>query len=256
MNPASTTEPRRAGPFILEDELEEEERIEALPPTNDLTVPSKVLSPLAEISPNAPQRSPARQRYEQCHTAHAQDDEPPDKPKSIENHVASTTNHELNEYNEDLHAKVSDLVALVASRGVSRTTSAEAPPKRKHRPLGRNTSWVSNPSASTKSERNSPVRDLQKSQSGDASSNADGFNLSRNVQQIEPPSTQLGYDMDDMDDPHRRLMNEKLGCTLPTHAPAGKRVASVGTVTDNDFTMSKGPRVVRKSRQRKELPWP
>jgi hypothetical protein len=216
---------------------------------DEVALPPKRPSPLSEISPNASQRSVSRQKHMQDSKAQGQDLEPPDRPISVEEHGAEFTNHDRNESNENIYAGVSDLAALVASRGVSRTASAELP-KRKHRPLGRNASWISNPSASTKSERNSPARELQRSQPIEADSNADGFTGSRNLHE-EPLGTQLGYDMEDMDESHRRQMSEKFGCTILGQAPAGKRVASVGTVKDNDYAASNGTRVVRRSRQRR-----
>jgi hypothetical protein len=243
--------PRRAGPFILEDERDQEDDPEdAVLPIDNVVLPAKGPSPLSELSPNTSLRSPAKQRRNQDDIAHTHDVEPPGKSTSTDDGGGGIAmNHEINEFNENLHDRVSNLVALVASRGMSRTTSGE-PPKRKKRPLGRNTSWISNPSASTKSERTSPVRELEKSQSAGANSNADGFNGLRNIQ-MAPPGTQLGYDTEDVDESHRRQMNEKFGCSVLDHAPAGMRVASVGTVKDNDFTSSKGARVVRRARQRK-----
>jgi hypothetical protein len=214
-----------------------------------MALPPRRPSPLSEISPNASQRSAMRQKHVQESKAQAHDLEPPDRSRPVKEHGLESTNHDRNESNENIYAGVSDLAALVASRGIARTMSTELS-KRKHRPLGRNASWISNPSASSKSERNSPARELQRSQPTDADSNADGFTGSRNLHE-EPLGTQLGYDMEDMDESHRRQMSEKFGCTLLAQAPVGKRVASVGTVKDNDYAGSTGTRVVRRSRQRR-----
>jgi hypothetical protein len=249
MNAASVNPPRRAGPFILEDEQDGEDDDAPTVSMEDVALPPKGPSPLSEISPNASQRSMTRQKHIQDGKAQPHSLEPPDRTGPADEHGLKSTNHDRNESNENIYAGVSDLAALVASRGIARTASAELP-KRKHRPLGRNASWISNPSASTRSERNSPVRELQRSPPPDANSNADGFSGSRNLHE-EPLGTQLGYDMEDMDESHRRQMSEKFGCTLLAQAPAGKRVASVGTVKDNDSAASNGTRVVRKSRQRR-----
>lgn len=123
----------------------------------------------------------------------------------------------------------SDLAHILAQQVATRPTAKSLEPqKRKHRPLGRNLSSISNHSGSTSASPKIP------SEMPETSSVGDGFDGPRGVSPLPslPPSTQLGYDTPEAE-AHRRKLSKQMGTSFHEDGQLGRRAASVSTVKDS-----------------------
>ena len=187
-------------------------------------VPVKAVEGVAKTSSRAP--SPAKPAF------------PPKSPHSrgesndSEQQVALRPQHEL----------TADLAEILNRKVASRPGSAapaEAPTKRKSRPLGRAPSGISNRSLSASnsalSQKTSPILTSEGPESA-----ADGFTASHG-EASPPPGTQLGYETAEAE-AHRLQMSKKMGRKLQDENCL-KRVASLGTVKDSTLNAGVGNRV-------------
>lgn len=83
---------------------------------------------------------------------------------------------------------------------------------------------------------------------------ADGYSLSgdKATATTVPSGTQLGYEMEDAVEAHRRQMSKKIGCALlQDEGIANKRVARVITVKDSAMVAAREAKGTRRARQRR-----
>ncbi|KAK4505536.1 hypothetical protein PRZ48_003499 [Zasmidium cellare] len=217
----------RAGPFILEDDDQDEPTITC----DDRSAPvlQTTHQPLKEISPNRSQPRSSRDgepnNQKDDPTGEAVTENPPASPHK---HPASPPRSPMKEPSEPKpkgqEELTSDLANILAKQMATRpTTSSLEPQKRKHRPLGRNLSTISNHSGS-------PLVSSERSEVGD------GFDVSREVvPSLPPPGTQLGYDTPEAE-AHRRKLSKQMGTSF---AEEGRRVESVKTVKDSVDVVSR-----------------
>ncbi|KAF2161377.1 hypothetical protein M409DRAFT_59091 [Zasmidium cellare ATCC 36951] len=238
LQPSRRSEPARsrAGPFILEDDDQDEQPITC----DDQSAPvleTIQQQPLKEISPNRSQpRGSSRDE------PNLKDDKPAGgaitaKPSSAappHESLASPPQSPMKEAGETKPKKqeelTSDLANILARQVATRPSSLEQQPlqqKRKHRPLGRNLSTISsNHSGSAASA--SPRVEAEVPEMGSV---GDGFGAEREGAML-PPSTQLGYDTPEAE-AHRRKLSKQMGTSFHEDGQLDRRIESVKTVKDS-----------------------
>lgn len=224
LQPSKPSERKKARPgaFILEDDDDEQTPI--VHDDQPTPVLETIQQPLKDISPNRSQpRKDAENDKDKDDTAEGVVTEKPSAPPHRAPTRPRPAKDDLGKQPKKMEELTSDLASILARQHSSRPGSSTEPQKRKHRPLGRNLSTISNHSGTSASPN------LQ-SEIPESSSAVDGFAASREVFSL-PPSTQLGYDTPEAE-AHRRKLCEQMGTSFQEEG-MGKRVASVGTVKDS-----------------------
>jgi DNA replication regulator DPB11 len=119
-----------------------------------------------------------------------------------------------------------NLAELIERHSASRAPTAEPPPRRKHRPLGRNLSGTSNRSTSASAGCEEPAS-VHPSQL--AESEANGFRLA--IGNAEPPSTQLHYEAPEAE-AVRAQLSKRLGAAIDDEQSL-RRVPGLEMVKDS-----------------------
>ncbi|KAK4633509.1 S-M checkpoint control protein rad4 [Fulvia fulva] len=244
--PKSSKLKPRSGPFVYEEDEDDAVIVNNDPPAHEeqagvqdpLSPPSD--GPLREISPNASQqRSQHGGDLGRGEADKADPFVPEKKGKTaeleapIKSPKKSPKRSPVKDGGQGLKTAqelTSNLASLLGRKDSDNPGSSGGPQKRKHRPLGRNLSGISNRSASASG---SPALPAEVSESMDA----DGFHFSKMAPEL-PPSTQLGYETPEVE-AHLREMSKKMGTTLLPDELSGRRVSNKATVKDSSEVVAK-----------------
>ncbi|EMC98086.1 hypothetical protein BAUCODRAFT_412588 [Baudoinia panamericana UAMH 10762] len=155
---------------------------------------------------------------------------PPRSPlKSLSRDVQSLDQH----HQDRLTSELAAMVERQHSASRPDSASAEAPLKRKNRPLGRSLSGIGHRAVSASAQSDHSTSSRLNAEPSD--SIADGYdNLAR--EDAPPVGTQLGYETPDTE-AHRSLMEKRMKVNLRDDS-VGKRAASIGTVKDSFVSRS------------------
>ena len=282
---SSTTRPasgKRAGgsskgPFILEDDDDDDDnhddtcdvpmpggdentssggRAEASSTTTATTAKAK---PLSEISPNVSQRSepalsqqPSDPSKQQKPTKQPPPETDHAEPDSAASNPATSTTAPA-----PIPGLIDPVQALALLRAKQRDarcpSDGQPPPKRKNRLLGRNSSWISNPSLDRPASPAEAPSFFSPSQQQDPASAR--LDRTPELLSLPPQGTQLAYEVENSDDTEakRRALGRKLGCVeLESEKVGGSREGGEGTrravVRDSEVVAVQEARRERRAR--------
>ncbi|EME47352.1 hypothetical protein DOTSEDRAFT_77681 [Dothistroma septosporum NZE10] len=250
----------RSGPFIYEDD--DDVAVTNDSPTGEhqehakgqhaLSPPSD--GPLREISPNASeqpsQRCPealvqaeAEQSRRTVPERRGKTPEPEAPSRSPKKSPRRSPANQGGQTLKPIQDLALDLASILRRKDSNNPDSSGERQKRKHRPLGRNLSGISNRPASASGSPALPP-EVRESMA------VDGFTFPKRAPEL-PASTQLGYGNPEVD-AHRLEMSKKMGTTLLVDELSGRRISNKATVKDSSQVAAKSSAMTAAGNRAKE----